>query len=434
MTVDDRDRDDADARASERTGTDAGETPDTHGEQCWNCGAALPEGAMFCGECGSAVGARAARPEPAASQPAESEQAGSGPGDSVPGDPEPADPEPADLEPPDLGPGDAGPDDPAPGRSADEPEGNEARPVDDAIESGTPPHGDALIDSAAGAGASAPPVAGADSPQPSADQAESGLPPHGDALIDSGDALSAAPDAGRDGAVPGEGDRSEGGASDEDTGDGDAGDDSHADDPYADDASDAGTDAPVGDSAPTAVQPVIDDGGGVQSPDGGGVQSPDDAGGDAPPPAGGSGFATEAREPADDESGDPLAPLTPEERFAAERLLDPDSDADKFVLQFSTGESATVYGSGLIGRNPVAEPGEYVDHLVVIRDPGRSVSKTHLEFGQDSGAFWVLDRFSGNGSALREPAGSPKRCEPGRRYFIARGTRIDIGDQFFVVS
>ncbi len=134
------------------------------------------------------------------------------------------------------------------------------------------------------------------------------------------------------------------------------------------------------------------------------------------------------------DAADPLAPLTAEERFAAERLLDPESGADKFVLQFSTGESATVFGSGLVGRNPIAEPGEYVDHFVVIRDPGRSVSKTHLEFGQDSGAFWVLDRFSGNGSVLREPEGQPKRCQPGRRYFIPRGTRVEIGDQFFVVS
>jgi hypothetical protein len=131
---------------------------------------------------------------------------------------------------------------------------------------------------------------------------------------------------------------------------------------------------------------------------------------------------------------DPLSPLTPEERFAAARLLDPESQAARFVLQFSTGESTTVYGAGLIGRNPMAEPGEYVEHLVVIRDPGRSVSKTHLEFGQDSGTFWVLDRFSGNGSVLREPDAAPRRCEPGRRYPIPRGSRVDIGDQFFVVS
>ena len=107
---------------------------------------------------------------------------------------------------------------------------------------------------------------------------------------------------------------------------------------------------------------------------------------------------------------------------------------ERFVLQFSTGESVTVTGAGLVGRNPSSQPGEYVDQLVTIFDAGKSVSKTHLEFGQDSGRFWVSDRYSTNGSTVRQPDLEPKRCEPGRRYFVARGTRVDIGEQFFVVS
>jgi hypothetical protein len=107
---------------------------------------------------------------------------------------------------------------------------------------------------------------------------------------------------------------------------------------------------------------------------------------------------------------------------------------DRFVLQFSTGESVTVTGAGLIGRNPPAQPGEYVDQLVSIFDVGKSVSKTHLEFGQEGGRFWVSDRYSTNGSVVRQPEAEPRRCEPGRRYFVVRGTRIDVGEQFFVVS
>jgi hypothetical protein len=106
----------------------------------------------------------------------------------------------------------------------------------------------------------------------------------------------------------------------------------------------------------------------------------------------------------------------------------------RFVLQFSTGESVTVYGSGLLGRNPTPQPTEYFDQLVSISDPGKSVSKTHLEFGQDGGAFWVSDRFSGNGSVVREPESTPRRLTAGKRYRIVRGTRVDIGEQFFVVS
>lgn len=122
-----------------------------------------------------------------------------------------------------------------------------------------------------------------------------------------------------------------------------------------------------------------------------------------------------------------------DEDIEATRLV-AGAGGDRFVLQFSTGESVTVTGAGLIGRNPAAQPGEYVDQLVSIFDVGKSVSKTHLEFGQEGGRFWVSDRYSTNGSVVRQPEAESRRCEPGRRYFVVRGTRIDLGEQFFVVS
>ena len=122
------------------------------------------------------------------------------------------------------------------------------------------------------------------------------------------------------------------------------------------------------------------------------------------------------------------------EDIEATRIVSANGGGDRFVLQFSTGESVTVSGAGLIGRNPAAQPGEYVDQLVSIFDVGKSVSKTHLEFGQEGGRFWVSDRYSTNGSVVRQPEAEPRRCEPGRRYFVVRGTRIDVGEQFFVVS
>ncbi len=122
------------------------------------------------------------------------------------------------------------------------------------------------------------------------------------------------------------------------------------------------------------------------------------------------------------------------EDLEATRVVSQHGTGERFVLQFSTGESVTVHGAGLIGRNPSAQPGEYVDQLVSIFDVGKSVSKTHLEFGQEGGRFWVSDRYSTNGSIVRQPEAEPRRCEPGRRYFVMRGTRIDVGEQFFVVS
>jgi hypothetical protein len=105
----------------------------------------------------------------------------------------------------------------------------------------------------------------------------------------------------------------------------------------------------------------------------------------------------------------------------------------EFVLQFSTGESITIGGTGLVGRAPAPQPGEQFDQLVRIVDPGKSVSKTHLEFGQEAGALWISDRWSGNGTVVRPRDLPPRRADPGVRVRVTRGTRVDIGEQFFVV-
>lgn len=105
-----------------------------------------------------------------------------------------------------------------------------------------------------------------------------------------------------------------------------------------------------------------------------------------------------------------------------------------YQLSFSTGESVEVRGSGLIGRRPITQPGEHVDQLVAISDPSRSVSKTHLEFGLEGDDLWICDRYSGNGTVARPLGGVARQCEAGRRYRVGRGTRVDIGDQWFDVS
>lgn len=126
--------------------------------------------------------------------------------------------------------------------------------------------------------------------------------------------------------------------------------------------------------------------------------------------------------------------------------LDEDEDVDEtrivsktptrapFVLHFSTGERLGLHGTALFGRLPRPEPGERFDDLLTIHDPGKSVSKTHLELGRDGDDLWVSDRFSGNGSVIRHIDGSIRRCEPGRRYRVERGARVDVGEQFFLVQ
>lgn len=113
---------------------------------------------------------------------------------------------------------------------------------------------------------------------------------------------------------------------------------------------------------------------------------------------------------------------------------DPTDAARSFLLSFSTGDTAHITAGGLLGRRPVAEPKESAVLLVHIDDPGRSVSKTHLEFGIEAGELWICDRFSANGTVMHPPTGRARPCEPGRRYRIGRGTRVEIGDQYFDVS
>ena len=105
-----------------------------------------------------------------------------------------------------------------------------------------------------------------------------------------------------------------------------------------------------------------------------------------------------------------------------------------FVLTFSTGQRVSVHGSGLIGRKPLPQPDEIFDDLIRVADADRSVSKTHLEFGQHDGEFWVSDRVSGNGTVIRRPGETAAQLEPGRRYVLPRGTRVEIADHSFSVA
>ena len=104
-----------------------------------------------------------------------------------------------------------------------------------------------------------------------------------------------------------------------------------------------------------------------------------------------------------------------------------------FVLSFSTGERVVVVGTGLLGRRPFAQPRERFEQLVSIADHERSVSKTHLEFGVEAGELWICDRYSANGTVIIPPSGVPHRCDPGRRFRVPRGGRVEIGDHWFDV-
>lgn len=115
-------------------------------------------------------------------------------------------------------------------------------------------------------------------------------------------------------------------------------------------------------------------------------------------------------------------------------LPSPQPASARFTFECSTGETIAITGAtGLLGRRPRPEPSEVFDQLIHVDDRGLSVSKTHLEFGQLDGRLWVSDRYSGNGTVIRGRDGSAIRCEPGRRYMVDVGSRIDIGEQHITV-
>jgi hypothetical protein len=117
--------------------------------------------------------------------------------------------------------------------------------------------------------------------------------------------------------------------------------------------------------------------------------------------------------------------------FASENEL---ASMVSFSITMGNGDSVEITRSGLLGRMPTPEEGENFEHLIVVTDPGRSVSKTHLEFGVDGSELWISDRNSGNGTIVREPGVVPRRVQPGMKYTVMRGTRVDFGDLHLTIS
>lgn len=117
--------------------------------------------------------------------------------------------------------------------------------------------------------------------------------------------------------------------------------------------------------------------------------------------------------------------------FASENEL---ASMVSFSITMGNGDTVEITRSGLLGRMPTPEEGENFEHLIVVSDPGRSVSKTHLELGVDGSELWISDRKSGNGTIVREPGVVPRRAQPGTRYTVMRGTRVDFGDLHLTIS
>lgn len=124
----------------------------------------------------------------------------------------------------------------------------------------------------------------------------------------------------------------------------------------------------------------------------------------------------------------PVVPAQPAPEPTAPRVAH-QAQPSPFLVTLDTGQVMSVTGPGLIGRAPRPVAGERCDHVIVVDDPERSVSRTHARFGIDSGTFWVSDAGSGNGTTLRLPGGRVVPVPADQRVLVPSGSTIQVGDR-----
>lgn len=145
---------------------------------------------------------------------------------------------------------------------------------------------------------------------------------------------------------------------------------------------------------------------------------------------------------------DAVLPPLPGERVCADADLSPlfmpglrplstsgsrlGADASVTII-FDSGVRYEVERAGLIGRSPRTAARESGMELVSVADDSRSVSKTHAEFGIDEWGFWIDDRRSRNGTAIRAVDGVSAAVDPGARTYVRPTDTVFIGSRWFVV-
>lgn len=100
-------------------------------------------------------------------------------------------------------------------------------------------------------------------------------------------------------------------------------------------------------------------------------------------------------------------------------------------LELSDGSVHEVQGVVLVGRNPIAGPGQTGLRLA---DRERSVSRTHLRLTVGPIAVWVEDLGTVNGTVVHLPDATEEACEPGRLVQLPVGSVIGVGDAWIRLS
>lgn len=133
--------------------------------------------------------------------------------------------------------------------------------------------------------------------------------------------------------------------------------------------------------------------------------------------------------PAEAELDDGLAQV---DETASLQLTQPASRA--FVLVSTTGQRFEVSGRSLLGRNPSTPHGVSYESVLVVVDPGKTISKSHAELLVVADELLVIDLSSGNGTVVETPGRAPVRCVPGMPQPVRRGSRLVLGRQAIDVA
>ena len=140
----------------------------------------------------------------------------------------------------------------------------------------------------------------------------------------------------------------------------------------------------------------------------------------------------------DDVAGGPSEELETEEALEEARAGGPTSSwpsrlqqssraQTRFVLVAADGRQFTV-GETLSGVGSAEAPPEGEEMWwICLTAPDNSIDPIHLRCGVEDGLFWIEDANSIMGTVISEPGRAPLQCIPFERYFVVRGSDLQLG-------
>ncbi len=104
------------------------------------------------------------------------------------------------------------------------------------------------------------------------------------------------------------------------------------------------------------------------------------------------------------------------------------------VLRASSGATADVVGSVLVGRAPAGDRARVADPaLLTVTSPSHDISRTHLEVFASGWDVGVTDLHSTNGTVLVAPDASIRTMDPGETAIVELGTSLELADGISVL-